>query len=169
MNLITPDSGLLFWMILIFAIVFFILAKFGFPVITGSVRKREAFIADSLRKAEEAGKAYEALEETCRQKLDETAAAQAQILDQARAASLRIMEDARLKAAEQTAAMIERAKEDIAIQKEEALKDLQNVVMDMSIAVSEKILRQSLASTAEQTEQINRWVGQVMSSGADKS
>ena len=40
MNLMLPDSGLLFWMTIIFAIVFFILAKFGFPIITGMVDKR---------------------------------------------------------------------------------------------------------------------------------
>ena len=30
MSLITPEFGLLFWMTVIFAIVFFLLAKFGF-------------------------------------------------------------------------------------------------------------------------------------------
>ena len=44
MSLITPDFGLLFWMTLIFAIVFFILAKFGFPMITGMVKKRSESI-----------------------------------------------------------------------------------------------------------------------------
>ena len=37
MNLMLPDSGLLFWMTLIFLVVFLILAKFGFPVITSMV------------------------------------------------------------------------------------------------------------------------------------
>ena len=46
MNLMLPDSGLLFWMTLIFAIVLFILAKFGFPIITGMVEKRNKRISD---------------------------------------------------------------------------------------------------------------------------
>ena len=49
MNLITPDTGLLFWMVLIFGIVFFILAKWGFPAITGMVDKRNEHISESLR------------------------------------------------------------------------------------------------------------------------
>ncbi|MDE5733138.1 MAG: ATP synthase F0 subunit B, partial [Bacteroidales bacterium] len=56
MNLMSPDGGLLFWMTVIFAIVFFILAKFGFPVITGTVERRTKRIDDALkaaRKAEE--------------------------------------------------------------------------------------------------------------------
>ena len=44
MSLITPDFGLLVWMTLIFGIVLFILAKFGFPVITSMVDKRSARI-----------------------------------------------------------------------------------------------------------------------------
>ena len=53
MNLMLPDSGLLFWMTVIFAIVFFILAKFGFPVITGMVEKRTRRIDESLKSARE--------------------------------------------------------------------------------------------------------------------
>ena len=51
MNLMLPDSGLLFWMTIIFAIVFFILAKFGFPIITGMVEKRNKRIDDALEAA----------------------------------------------------------------------------------------------------------------------
>ena len=60
MSLITPDFGLIFWMTLIFAIVFFIVAKFGFPVITGMAGKRADKIAEGLRKAEEARQKAEA-------------------------------------------------------------------------------------------------------------
>ncbi|NLE33406.1 MAG: F0F1 ATP synthase subunit B, partial [Bacteroidales bacterium] len=31
MSILTPEPGLLFWMLLTFGIVFFVLAKFGFP------------------------------------------------------------------------------------------------------------------------------------------
>ena len=54
MSLITPDFGLLFWMTLIFGIVFFLLAKFGFPVITGMVDKRRERIEKSIAAAAEA-------------------------------------------------------------------------------------------------------------------
>ena len=37
MSLLMPDSGLLFWMVVIFAVVLFVLAKWGFPVITAMV------------------------------------------------------------------------------------------------------------------------------------
>ena len=52
MSLVTPDFGLLVWMTLIFAIVLFILAKFGFPAITSMVDKRAAKIEKALKDAE---------------------------------------------------------------------------------------------------------------------
>ena len=56
MSLLIPETGLLFWMVLVFAIVFFVLAKWGFPVITGMIDRRNAHIAQSLRDAYAASK-----------------------------------------------------------------------------------------------------------------
>ena len=54
MGLLTPDPGLLFWMIVTFGVVFFILAKYGFPVILKMVEDRKAYIDNSLKAAREA-------------------------------------------------------------------------------------------------------------------
>ena len=54
MDLLIPDSGLLFWMTLVFVIVFLILWKWGFPSIVKMVNDRKAYIDGSLKKAREA-------------------------------------------------------------------------------------------------------------------
>ena len=54
MSLLVPDSGLLFWMLLSFGIVFFVLAKYGFPVIVKMVNERKEYIDRSLVVAKEA-------------------------------------------------------------------------------------------------------------------
>ena len=54
MGLLTPDPGLIFWMIIIFGVVFFLLAKYGFPVIIQMVDDRKAYIDNSLKAAREA-------------------------------------------------------------------------------------------------------------------
>ena len=53
MNLVTPDAGLLFWMVVIFGLLFFLLWKFGFPIITSMVEKRNTTIEKSLKDAKE--------------------------------------------------------------------------------------------------------------------
>ena len=50
-SILTPDFGLLFWMLLAFLVVFFLMAKFGFPVITKMVEERKNYIDESLQKA----------------------------------------------------------------------------------------------------------------------
>jgi F-type H+-transporting ATPase subunit b len=55
MSLLVPDSGLLFWMLLSFGIVFFVLAKYGFPVIVKMVNERKEYIDRSLVVAKERG------------------------------------------------------------------------------------------------------------------
>ena len=54
MSLLTPDAGLLFWMILSFGIVFVILSKYGFPVIIKAVEQRKEYIDHSLESARQA-------------------------------------------------------------------------------------------------------------------
>ena len=53
-SILTPDLGLLFWMLLAFLVVFFVVAKFGFPAIIGMVEDRKRYIDESLQKAHEA-------------------------------------------------------------------------------------------------------------------
>lgn len=62
MELITPDIGLLFWMTVAFGIVFFVIAKFAFPIINGMLKKREEKINDALELAERTHKEMEQLQ-----------------------------------------------------------------------------------------------------------
>ena len=39
-SILTPDPGLLFWMLLAFLVVFWVLAKYGFPAIINMVDER---------------------------------------------------------------------------------------------------------------------------------
>ena len=63
MSLLLPDSGLLFWMLLSFGVVFVVLAKYGFPVITKMVEGRKTYIDQSLEVAREANAQLSKLKE----------------------------------------------------------------------------------------------------------
>ena len=81
--ILTPDLGLLFWMLLAFAVVFFVLAKYGFPAIVGMVEERNRYIEDSLKKAHEAQERLANIEKEGESILQEARAKQAQILKEA--------------------------------------------------------------------------------------
>ena len=101
MNLLLPESGLLFWMTIIFAIVFFVLAKFGFPVITGMVEKRSRRINESLEAARVAEEAIENLNRTKEQVLTETRTEQDRLMKEAAAERDRILQQAQTQAREE--------------------------------------------------------------------
>lgn len=157
MSLITPDFGLLFWMVLIFGAVFFILAKFGFPVITKAVRQRSDHIEDSLRMAE---KARASLDEAARQReqmLDETRAEQDKMLRDASRTREAILEEARVKAQAEATEIIRSARAEIAAEKESAMRELRSEVSALSVAVAEKVVREKLESTPEQQALLKRY------------
>ena len=83
MNLVTPDSGLLFWMVVIFGLVFFLLWKFGFPVITSMVEKRNATIEKSLKDAHQIEAQMAGMLAEHAQMLEDARKEQAQILREA--------------------------------------------------------------------------------------
>ncbi len=161
MSLITPDFGLIFWMVVIFGVVFFILAKFGFPVITKAVRKRSEHIEDSLREAERARLSVQEAAIQRQQMLEQTRAEQGKILQDASKAKEAILSEARAKAQEEAAEMLRGAREEIAAEKESALREIRSEVSALSLAVAEKIVRKELEETPEQLALIERLSDEV--------
>ncbi len=149
-SILTPDFGLLFWMLLAFLIVFFLMAKYGFPIITKMVEDRKNYIDESLQKAHEANERLAGIQQESERLLAEARAKQAEILAQAKATGDSIVSEARNKAQADGAKLLQEAKAQIAAEKENALRDIRQTVADLSIVIAEKVVRQKLANNDEQ-------------------
>ena len=160
-SILTPDLGLLFWMLLAFLIVFFLMAKFGFPVITKMVEERKQFIDESLRKAHEANERLAGIREESERLLSEARARQAEILSQAKATGDGIVREARERAQAEGAKLLQEAKAQIEAEKENALRDIRETVADLSVAIAEKVVRQKLADDKEKQKLIERMLDEV--------
>ncbi|MBO4434725.1 MAG: F0F1 ATP synthase subunit B [Bacteroidales bacterium] len=145
MSLITPDTGLLFWMVVIFGIVFFLLARFGFPIITGMVEKRKQKIDDSLRDAREIEARMQSWTQEHRKMLEEAKAEQADILREAAAAKTTIIADAKESARAEADKLLSKARTEIEAEKESAILEIRREVAMMSVEVAEKVLREKLS------------------------
>lgn len=156
MSLVTPDSGLLFWMVIIFGVVFFILAKFGFPVITGMVRKRTESISQSLKMAEEARAELAELNKEQSELLLQARKEQARILEDAAKVKTSIIEQAKAQAREEAAKVLEQARTEIAAEKESALRDIRKEVALLSMNVTEKILRSKFDSDEVRSQYVDK-------------
>lgn len=160
-SILTPDFGLLFWMLLAFLIVFFLMAKFGFPVITKMVEDRKNYIDESLEKAHEANLRLANIQKESENILNEARAKQAEILSQAKATGDSIVREARAKAQDEGAKLLLDAKEQIAVEKENALRDIRQTVADLSLVIAEKVVRQKLSNDVEQQKLIEQMLNEV--------
>ena len=83
MSLITPEFGLVFWMLVVFGIVFFILAKFAWPIITEMIAQRNKYIEDSIQSAKDANEKLQNIKNESEKILNEAKNQQFQIVHEA--------------------------------------------------------------------------------------
>ena len=161
MDLLIPSTGLLFWMTITFLVVFFLLWKFGFPVITGMVKERQAFIDESLKKAHEANERLANIQKEGESILQEAREKQAQMLKEAAATRDAIVEQAQTKARSEGARLLEEAKAAIEQEKKAAIADIRQQVATLSVQIAEKVLKQNLKDDKAQMDLIDRMLNDV--------
>lgn len=164
MGLLTPDSGLLFWMVVCFGVVFFILAKYAFPVIINAVDKRKKYIDSSLEAARQANEQLQQAKTEVESLLAEARRQQTAILKEAAATRDQIIADARSRAREEARKALDETRQQIAAEKESAINDIRRQVAVLSVEVAEKILRKELSTDKEQLDFVNRMIAEVESS-----
>ena len=161
MNLVTPDFGLLFWMVVIFGIVFFLLAKFGFPIITDMVDKRSAKIAKALQDADTIKAQMAQWKDEHARMLEETRREQTQMIREATDAKAKILADAKAEARSEADAIIANARLQIEAEKESALRDVRKEIALLSVEVAEKVLRHELSDEGNQRAFIDELVDEA--------
>jgi F-type H+-transporting ATPase subunit b len=162
LGLLSPDFGLLFWMLLSFLIVFGILAKFGFPVITKMVDKRKTYIEESLNAAQKANEQLAHIKEQSDEIISSAKAEQVKILKDAAETRDRIVAEARDQAKIAGHKEMEEIRKQIQAEKEQAIRDIRRQVAELSVDVAEKVLRDSLKDPKEQMSMIDRLVDEAL-------
>lgn len=161
MSLITPDFGLFFWMAIVFIIVLAILWKWGFPSIVNMVNSRKEFIDDSLRKAHEANERLANIQKEGETMLQNAREKQAQILKDAADTRDAIVVKAQEKATNEGSRLLNEAKAEIEVEKQNAIRDIRTQVAEISVQVAEKIVREKLSSDESQMELINKLLNDI--------
>ena len=148
-------------MLIAFLVVFVLLAKFGFPVITGMVEERKNFIDESLRKAHEAQERLANIEKEGESILQEAREKQAQILKEAAETRDAIVEKAQERARAEGARLLDDAKIAIEQEKKAAIADIRAQVATLSVEIAEKVLKQNLKDDKSQMDLIDRMLDDV--------
>ncbi len=168
MDLLIPDSGLLFWMTLVFVIVFLILWKWGFPAIVKMVNDRKEYIDESLRKAHEANEKLANIQKESESILQEAREKQSLILKEAAETRDAIVEKAQQKAKDEGTRLVNEAKAQIEAEKQNAIRDIRTQVAELSVQIAEKVIRKNLSSDNKQMDLIDKLLDEVSVDNKDK-
>ena len=162
MSLLVPESGLLFWMLLSFGIVFFVLAKYGFPVITGMVDERKKYIDHSLEIAKEANKQLENIKAEGESIVAKAHEEEVRILNEASKARVQMIQEAREEARLEGEKMMADVRVRIAQEKEAAVSEIRSKVALLSVNIAEKIMRKDLETENRHMELIDQLLDEMV-------
>ncbi len=161
MDLVTPDVGLLFWTFISFAILFFVLKKFAWKPIVGTVNDREQSIKDALASAEKARLEMENLTADNERILKEARVERETMLKEAREIKDKMISDAKDEAQVQANKMIEQAQSAITNEKKAAMAELKSHVAGLAVDIAEKVVRDELSNKDKQLQLVEEMLGEA--------
>ena len=161
MKLVTPDIGLLFWMLVSFGIVLFLLRKFAWKPILASLKTREESISEALNTARKAKEEMAQLNNDNQRLLNEAREERAKLLREAKSTGDHLISEARDKAKVEAQKIVTEARQEIENQKNKAIVEVKNQVGQMSIDIAEKLIRQQMGQTQEQKNLVDKLVNEI--------
>lgn len=163
---ILPDMAEFIPMLVIFILLWIVLAKLGWPKFEAMLSKRETMIKDALEKSEEARIESERVLEEYRVQLADAKAQAAQIVADAKQTGEAAKADITAKAQSEATDMIAKARTAIEAEKKAAIAELQTSVADTSVAVAARLIGDDL-SVDEHRKIIERYVAEAGSFNAN--
>ena len=160
-SFLTPDFGLLFWMLIAFLVVFGILAKFGFPIIINMVEERKKYIDESLQSAREANEKLANIKAESDAILMEAHQQQSQILKDATATRDKIIREAKDRATAEGNRILEDARQQVVAEREKALRANREEVANLSIQIASKVIAKNLQEDKQQVQYIDSLLNEM--------
>jgi len=161
MELIKPDLGLLFWMILSFSVVLYVLIRFAWRPILKALRDRERSISKSLNAARVKEEIMAKIE-FGNEKITALAKIERDnILKEAKQIKEKIIEEAKEAAKAEANKIVEEARQSVEKEKNKVINEIKNQIAVLSIDIAENILKQSLSDKTKQEELIDKLVKDI--------
>lgn len=161
MDLITPAFGLIFWQTLIFLVVLYVLGKFAWKPILGALKTREDSIDEALRSAERAKEEMADLKADNEKLLAEAKLERDKMLKAASKIAEDMKDQAKSDAKVVGEKMIDEARASIVSEKNDAIQQIKDQVAELSIQITEKLLKKNLSDDKSQQELIKGYMKDI--------
>ena len=134
-----------------FILLLGILGFFAYKPLMRMLDERTERIRESLEAADRAREEAASAQEAIQEQIDEARREGQRIMDQTREAAERFRTEEMDKARQAAAAFVERAKADIARERDAALQEVRASFGDLAITAAERVIRSSLDRTAHES------------------
>ena len=161
MELFTPEFGLIFWMFVAFACLYFILAKWAWPFIIKSMEERADLIDKGVAIAQEAKAKLDNAKAEADKLVAEARNEQAEILREAAKMRNELIEKARGEAADEAKKVTDAAQVSLEQARKEAEKQLRSEVGDLALQIAEKVIRRNIANDDAQRALVDQYLSEV--------
>jgi len=161
MGLVTPDYGLIFWMVLSFSVVMFILKKFAWKPILNSLKDRENSIEEALNSADKAKAEMKKLMADNEIIMKEARVERDILIKEAKELKEEIIIEAKSEATAEAQKIVDSARKQIENEKQNAFGEIKERVSVLSVEIAEKILNHELKKDAKQKDLINDLIDKI--------
>jgi F-type H+-transporting ATPase subunit b len=143
-SIIDLRINLMFWTLVIFAVLFFLLSKFAFPAIIGAVEKREQALEQALASAKRDREEAQRLLEEQRRQVESARADAQKLIAEGRAVAEKMRHDMLEDTRQEQQVMLERARRELETERERAIAQLRREAVNLAIAGASKVIEQNL-------------------------
>lgn len=161
MELVSPNVGTIFWMIIVFGIVAVVLKKFAWRPILNALNEREQSINSALNAAQEARREMENLKAGNEELLAEARKGKELIMREAMQLKDNILAEAKEKAAAETQKSIDNARKQIENEKIMAINEMKKQMTELSFLIAEKVIRKEMADSKQHRILVEKMIDEI--------
>jgi len=143
-NLLSPHGGLMFWTLLIFLFLFFVLWKFAFGPITKAVEQRERALEEAIASAKRDREESARLLAEHKAQMEQARAEAQRLIAEGRAIGEKMRTDMLAETKVQQQDLLERARRDIATERDSAIAQLRREAVDLAIAGAGRVIEKNM-------------------------
>jgi F-type H+-transporting ATPase subunit b len=149
--LVQLDPGLFIWTILTFLVLFFVLAKFAWKPLLAALESRENEIKSSLEDAEKARIELERLNSESEEIIAKARSEAQTIRVEAKSVAEKIKAEVMAQAGEDAKKIRDEAEKQIQVEKDKAINEVRNEVVNLTMNVAEKVIKKNLSKEDNQS------------------
>lgn len=165
-NFLLPNATF-FVEIVLFLILFFVMARFVVPPLTKAMHAREEMVRKAARDRDEAKKAFRDAEERYQSELSDARVEAARIRDEARAEAQQIRDEMKDKAEQEVARIRRQGDEQLAEQRTQAVQQLRGQIGGLSTELAERVIGRPIPDDERRRSTVDRFLAELDSRDSD--